>query len=413
MASAGGPDHDHLPPSVFLSYASEDRSAARSIRDALVAEGIEVWYDENELGGGDEWDQKIRRQIRECDFFMAVISARTEARREGYFRREWRLAVDRTLDMADGHLFLIPVVIDETSQGSARVPDRFASVQWLKVPNGQPTPGLKALCERLISGDEPVTAPPRLARARKNVPGGRPPPRELPQFPIEEPGQRVKFWVHVIGWAVKSAWIMFQRLARWIRVIVYIWLFIFLISRGCSHDREANKALPPEAAEKLKSLSAGFDGSPGKAADIGKLGVDIARAFADDAVKAAGDGSPLLAVPFNAPAGDAADAKLADSTFTLLFGKLAISQQGRVALSKEPLVALDVSAAAERGRANHSTYVLCGGIENRDGAPALSVDIVEASDGSVVWTKSFAAAGGDPSAIATEVESHLPALEEK
>jgi hypothetical protein len=92
-------------PTVFLSYASSDREAARVLRDALPNFGLEVWYDESELGGGDVWDQKIRKQIRECDYFMPIISAQTEARHEGYFRREWRLAVERTLDMADDHAF--------------------------------------------------------------------------------------------------------------------------------------------------------------------------------------------------------------------------------------------------------------------------------------------------------------------
>jgi hypothetical protein len=39
---------------------------------------------------------------------MPLVSAQTERRREGYFRREWRLAVERTLDMADDHPFLCP-----------------------------------------------------------------------------------------------------------------------------------------------------------------------------------------------------------------------------------------------------------------------------------------------------------------
>src|SRR5215475_527562 len=88
-----------VSPSVFLSYASDDRQVAQALKEAVAATGLDVWYDESELGGGDAWDQKIRRQIRECDFFMPVISAQTEARPEGYFRREWRLAVERTLDM--------------------------------------------------------------------------------------------------------------------------------------------------------------------------------------------------------------------------------------------------------------------------------------------------------------------------
>src|SRR3954467_12336473 len=166
MTSAGEPPVAPRP-SVFISYSSDDRVAARLLRDALQATGLEVWYDENELGGGDAWDQKIRRQIRECDYFMPLISASTERRKEGYFRREWRLACERTLDMADDVLFLLPVVIDETSEIGARVPDRFLTGQWLRAPGGQWTPALDALSQRLLAGEHTIakTRPPLTSRA--------------------------------------------------------------------------------------------------------------------------------------------------------------------------------------------------------------------------------------------------------
>src|ERR1700730_15723999 len=96
-------DSPRPPPSVFLSYALEDRPAAQAISDALPALGLEVWYDEGGLNGGGVWDQKIRRQIRECDFFMPLISAQTAARPEGYFRREWRLGGAGNLDLGGRH----------------------------------------------------------------------------------------------------------------------------------------------------------------------------------------------------------------------------------------------------------------------------------------------------------------------
>src|ERR1700679_1323757 len=111
MSSVGATDSGGARPSVFLSYASEDRQAARTIGDALPAYGLEVWDDESELGGGDLWDQKIRRQIRQCDYFMALVSAQTEARHEGYFRREWRLGGGRTHDMAGRAPFLLALAI--------------------------------------------------------------------------------------------------------------------------------------------------------------------------------------------------------------------------------------------------------------------------------------------------------------
>src|SRR3954454_10979410 len=97
------------PGAVFLSYAREDPDAARRIADALRAFGVEVWFDQAELRGGDAWDEKIRAEIRSCTLFLAVISPHTQARREGYFRREWKVAVERTHDMAAGVPFLVPV----------------------------------------------------------------------------------------------------------------------------------------------------------------------------------------------------------------------------------------------------------------------------------------------------------------
>jgi TIR domain len=74
--------------------------AARRICDALRAKGIEVWFDQSELRGGEAWDRKIRSQIRDCALFVPLISANTASRLEGYFRLEWKLAVDRTHLMA-------------------------------------------------------------------------------------------------------------------------------------------------------------------------------------------------------------------------------------------------------------------------------------------------------------------------
>ena len=121
---------------IFLSYASQDAEAARRIASALEQAGIEVWFDQSELRGGEAWDASIRRQIKGCRLFLPVISASTQAREEGYFRREWNLAVGRTLDMADDTAFLLPVVIDGTPDAVARVPERFREVQWTRLPGG-------------------------------------------------------------------------------------------------------------------------------------------------------------------------------------------------------------------------------------------------------------------------------------
>jgi adenylate cyclase len=138
---------------VFLSHASEDADAAGRICDALRAAGIEVWFDQSELRGGDAWDRQIHDRIRDCRLFMAIISARTEARDEGYFRREWKLAVDRTHDMAEHKPFLVPVAIDDTPERSASVPDKFREVQWTRLRGGEATPAFVARIITLISAE--------------------------------------------------------------------------------------------------------------------------------------------------------------------------------------------------------------------------------------------------------------------
>ena len=135
---------------VFLSYAREDADAARHIADALRAFGVEVWFDMSELRGGDVWDQKIRRQIKECALFMPVISSRSDQRGEGYFRLEWKLAAERTNLLADGMPFLFPVVVDDTSETTASVPEQFLKAQWTRLPGGEPTPQFVDQVKRLL-----------------------------------------------------------------------------------------------------------------------------------------------------------------------------------------------------------------------------------------------------------------------
>src|SRR6201997_2633324 len=109
---------------VFLSYASQDAEAAARVCKALRAAGIEVWFDQSELRGGDAWDQSIRRQIKTCALFIAVVSRHTHERAEGYFRLEWKLAVDRSHLIMANKAFLLPVVIDDTRDDDENVPDK-------------------------------------------------------------------------------------------------------------------------------------------------------------------------------------------------------------------------------------------------------------------------------------------------
>ena len=143
---------------VFLSYASQDAEAARRICEALRATGVEVWFDQSELVGGDAWDAKIRGQIASCALFVALISENTQVRREGYFRLEWKLAAQRTHMMSERTAFLLPVVIDATRDAEADVPGEFKAVQWTRLPGGETPAAFCARVKTLLGDGEVVGA---------------------------------------------------------------------------------------------------------------------------------------------------------------------------------------------------------------------------------------------------------------
>jgi TolB-like protein len=136
---------------VFLSYASEDAEAAQRICGALRGAGIEVWFDQSELRGGDVWDQTIRKQIKTCVLFIPVLSKHTHDRVEGYFRLEWKLAIDRSHLIAPDQTFLLPVAIDNAREDDERVPDKFRDVHWTRLPGGETPPAFVERVRRLVS----------------------------------------------------------------------------------------------------------------------------------------------------------------------------------------------------------------------------------------------------------------------
>ena len=160
--SASGPSvvpQRFLPPSrempehaIFISYAREDLPAVQRLKAAMDAAGLTTWFDLDRLEGGDDYDRKIRANIGRCSFFVPVISATTQRRHEAYFRREWSYAVDRSLNIAEGGVFILPVCIDDTPESQALVPDKFRALHITRMPGGEPTPEFLRRLKDLFSG---------------------------------------------------------------------------------------------------------------------------------------------------------------------------------------------------------------------------------------------------------------------
>jgi hypothetical protein len=134
------PEHEMPENAVFISYAREDLAAVQQLKAGFDAAGVKTWFDLDRLEGGDDYDRKIQRNIARCSFFIPVVSATTQRRMEGFFRREWSYAIDRARNMADGALFILPVCIDDTNSADAQVPDKFRSVHFTRLRGGEITP---------------------------------------------------------------------------------------------------------------------------------------------------------------------------------------------------------------------------------------------------------------------------------
>jgi len=181
---------------VFLSYASQDAEPARRICEALRAAGIEVWFDQSELRGGDAWDLNIRRQIRECALFIPIISAQTTSRPEGYFRLEWAVAEQRTQMIARNKAFIIPVCVDATPDSVPDLPESFQRVQWTRLPDGTTPP---AFCQRIATllgmTAAPAATAPAPASTSTSTPTPAPAPAPTPTPTASPPQWRPGRWM--------------------------------------------------------------------------------------------------------------------------------------------------------------------------------------------------------------------------
>ncbi len=145
------PEREMPDRAVFISYAREDLAAVQKLKAVFDAAGIATWFDIDRLEGGDDYDRKIQKNIARCSYFIPVISAATERRLEAYFRREWSYALDRTRNMADEAIFILPVCIDGTSAATARVPDKFKALHIVQLPGGEPSPEFVQRLQTLLA----------------------------------------------------------------------------------------------------------------------------------------------------------------------------------------------------------------------------------------------------------------------
>jgi TolB-like protein len=363
---------------VFLSYASQDVAAALRIYAALRAAGIEVWFDQDALVGGDAWDQKIRGQVGACALFVPVISAHTQERQEGYFRLEWHLAEQRSLLIAKGRPFIVPVSIDATGERGALVPEAFTAVQWTKLSGGETAAAFVARVQKLLGGP---SAPVATAA----------PTSSQPSSPAQAARSGLPLWVTVALGAVVLA------------------LVAFVMMRPSGKDATA-------AAEPLTGIKPTPAVVPASAPLVPVAIAPAAVLSAMSSVKASAttealakpDAKSVAVLAFANMSADKDTEYFSDGISEEILNALANNPSLRVAGRTSSFSFKGKNATnVEIGRALSVARVIEGSVRKAGNKVRITVQLINAADGYNLWSEAFDRDLTDIFAVQSEIAAKV------
>ena len=137
---------------IFLSYAHIDLGSAKKIYDDLKRYGLEIWFDKESLLPGQDWEKEIRKAIRECDYFIALLSEKCLSKR-GFVHSELKFSfeiVERYFP-SDTGIFILPVRLDDCKPSDAY--ERLGRLHWIDVfPESEYLNGLKKILQVVSPG---------------------------------------------------------------------------------------------------------------------------------------------------------------------------------------------------------------------------------------------------------------------
>lgn len=100
------------PVTVFISYAREDREAARRLFKDLKSYNVIPWLDEESLLPGQRWKEEIRKAIKRSSYFIALLSTNSLSKR-GHVQKEFRDALDILDEIPESDIYVIPIRLEE------------------------------------------------------------------------------------------------------------------------------------------------------------------------------------------------------------------------------------------------------------------------------------------------------------
>jgi hypothetical protein len=97
----------------------------RALYRRLKGGGFAPWLDEEDLLGGQVWEQEISRVLRSSHIVLVCLS-NSSINKAGFVQREIRKVLDLADEQPEGTIFLIPLKLEE-----CEVPERLRDWHWI------------------------------------------------------------------------------------------------------------------------------------------------------------------------------------------------------------------------------------------------------------------------------------------
>jgi hypothetical protein len=114
-------------PTVFISYAHQDKQLAINLAERLMGNGVNAWIDVWEIGPGDSLVEKVFEEgLKDCAVFIIILS--TASVQSPWVKQELNVAVVGQIRKLTQ---IIPILAED-----CEIPVALRSLRWLDVNDG-------------------------------------------------------------------------------------------------------------------------------------------------------------------------------------------------------------------------------------------------------------------------------------
>src|SRR5262249_15521815 len=139
--------------SMFLSYAGADRDIASRIAAGLKGAGVDVWWDREAIGWGDNWIIRLENALKECSAYTILIG---QSGVRKWVKAELLIAIKRHFEQ---ELPIFPVLLPGVIPDS--LPPFLSIFQAVSLPNDLTAIDYAVMVQRLsgaLGSQEPNPA---------------------------------------------------------------------------------------------------------------------------------------------------------------------------------------------------------------------------------------------------------------